>query len=130
LNHKLHWVACRSIGEQRTLLHLLEPKTRKRWGERIRVGPPALFQRDWWFVENVEASDQLVTVSLHSGSKPIDLSYERRLQRKLVTASTRLEPSQSRWAITARGPIDGVIAIRLDGHLAFQDRVVGTDMPF
>lgn len=131
LNHKLRMIACRSVAEQRTLLNLLDTRTKRKWEARIRIGHTAFFEREWWFVQNVVARDKHLVVTLNAARAPISLGYERRGHGSESFRVTRtLDPWQQRWDLTARTTINGLVRIWLAGHLAFQDRVVGADVPF
>lgn len=133
LNHKLRWILCRSTAEQRTLLHLLDGRTRAQWSDKIRLASPGIFDGKWWYVTNAHARGKTLTVELHPSEDAygIKVSYTRALKGgRLATIEDALSAGQTRWVANARDAINSVISIRLDGHLAFQDTVVGTDAPF
>ena len=60
LRPTLKFIACRSVAERQTLLHLLPAPTRKKWERLIRLGEQGLFQREWTFVERVVVVDEQV----------------------------------------------------------------------
>jgi hypothetical protein len=131
LNHKLRMIACRSAAEHRTLLSLMTAAARTRWGEQIRIGFDSLFERKWWYITNVHAQGRFVTIDFNGGPLPIALRYDRTSWR---VASSHLETTmvagQTRLVVDEGQPIEGIVKILLNGHLAFKDTIQSSDAPF
>jgi hypothetical protein len=60
LEPALKFIACRSVAERQTLLHLLPVGLASRWASRIRLGEPGLFFRKWTYLEEVVTVDDRV----------------------------------------------------------------------
>jgi hypothetical protein len=122
----LKFIACRSLAERQTLLHMLPVGLASRWAKYIRLGEVGLFFREWTFVETVTIVDNKVSFRFNPNTRtpgPFDvrLSYQEessgvtktwaetveKLDRSL---KFRFEQTQHRW---------GTATLHLDDSLAF-----------
>lgn len=128
-------IACRSPAERQTLLCLLGGAARKKWEPLIRIGYDDLFFRRWTYVEAVAAVEQTVAFQFNPnttapGPFQVEFAYAEDGKKTTQTYSGKKDDLNARWRVRLRSARMGVATLRLDGALAYQDRLLFTDAPF
>lgn len=125
---KLRHIVCRSAPERETLLNLLSPAARLRWGKRIRVdkGDRRVFQKRGTFVEKAELSSSGSEFLFYSNTEaemrgPFDLRVERTVGRRTTSAGIEEFVVSSRRIVYQLSPPAARYRVRvlLDGNLAY-----------
>ena len=131
----LRFIACRSIAERQTLLHLLPADLRRQWLPRIKLGELGLFERKWTYVEEVVTVDDQVIFRFNPNTQTpgpfqVSLSYreawelfERRWEGRKAALNNSLH-------IRVPGAAWGTVALYLDGVLAFAGSLTFEEIPF
>jgi len=135
LDPALRFVACRSVAERQTLLHLLPTDLRRQWSPRIRLGERGLFFRRWTFVEEVVVVDDRVIFRFNPNTQtpgPFEVTFSylesgsepgRIWQGIRSTLNTQL-------SFRVPDALWGITALHLDDALAFAGRLVFEEKPF
>jgi hypothetical protein len=135
LDPALRFIACRSVAERQTLLHLLPVNLRGKWAPRIRLGERGLFERKWTYVEEVVIVDDEVIFrfnpnTLTPGPFQVTFSYceagedsERVWQGEQAALNNLLTGRIS-------GAVEGAVTLHLDDALAFAGRLAFEEIPF
>lgn len=137
LRPALKFIACRSVAERQTLLHLLPAPTRKKWERLIRLGEQGLFQREWTFIERVLVVDEQVFFYFNPNTKtpgPFEIKFEYieassgrlRTRRGSSSKLNGKEPGM----VTLKGASAGAARLYLDDALAFAGNLIFDDIPF
>ncbi len=132
----LRFVACRSVAERQTLLHLLPAEARARWEPRVRLGDHGFFFRRWTYVEEVTVfgNDEVAFGFNPSTTTPgpfhVSLRYiedgsDR--ERSWQGERPRLD---GRFRVQIPGAVSGIVTLYLDDVLAFRGRLKFADIPF
>lgn len=135
LEPALKFIACRSMAERQTLLHLLPVGLASRWLPRIRLGEPGLFFRQWTYVEEIVAVDERVIFRFNPDTKTpgpfeVTFSYQEdgtetvrtwRGEKNNLNASLSFRLSKARW---------GTATLSLDDSLAFAGLLLFEEIPF
>jgi len=137
----LKFIACRSVVERQTLLHLLPIGLASRWLSRIRamtrLGEPGLFFRNWTYVEEVLTIDDRIIFRLNPdtytpGPFEVKFTYQEYGKEAIrtwqgtrdilnSTLSFHFQGSGHRW---------GTATLYLDDALAFAGLILFEDIPF
>ena len=135
----LRHIACRSGAEYETLLHLLPPRTRSRWADKIGARSNLhLFYRQWNFVEQAEMSEEMLIFRFNRNSKtpgPFDARValeEAKTRRKYQWRSEdyRCAKDLTLSLTSMQNPSDYTVRFFLDGQLAYANRYQTDDLPF
>ena len=131
----LKFLACRSVAERQTLLHLLPDKIRLKWQEKIRLGEQGFFERKWTYVEEVVVVDQDVTFRFNPSSLtpgPFDVKMEFYAQKTHapILKSWHFDRLPDILPLRFRGVTWGEIRLYLDDTLAFSDSIIFEEIPF
>ncbi len=128
----LRFVVSRSPAEYETLLHLLPPPLRRKWGPRVIFAPHSnLFFKKWTLVERVEKNSESVVFHFNPDSStphPFHLEFkviDASTLKTLVTQSMRGFAATHTLKFDLRpvgSPTDYFTRLWLDGHIAYADR--------
>ena len=135
LDPTLRFVACRSVAERQTLLHLLPPTSRSQWEPRIRLGEQGLFERKWTYVEEVVTVDDVVIFRFNPSTLtpgPFQVSFSYREAGKGPERTWKGKWSVSNKSLRIRVPSAGwgTATLYLDDALAFADTLNFEEIPF
>jgi hypothetical protein len=136
LGPELAFVACRSIGEQMTLLHLLRPDVRSKWQHSIgRLGYDAMFERKWLFVERIGVEDNIVVFRFNPNATTTGPFHARFEYREATSALLRVWDEkvfhvQHPLRLRLDGAERGEARLYLDDCLAFAGAVSFDEIPF
>jgi hypothetical protein len=139
LDATLQWIYCRSPAEEATLKERLGSHAR-RWAKKIRVSDDLqVFEKRFTFVEEVSLSRNGVNFRLapRRDAGPVSIKIVAKNRRGLEVAAFRNGAFQPRppKGDTWRLPVqleDGLynVEIELEGHLAYESRLVLGNVPF
>lgn len=135
LEPALKFIACRSVAERQTLLHLLPIGLASRWASRIRLGEPGIFERRWTYVEEVVTVDDRVIFRFNPNTQTpgpfqVRFSYQEEGtetvrawegQKDRLNSTLPFQLSQARW---------GTATLHLDDSLAFAGLLLFEEIPF
>ena len=127
----LRFVGCRSQAEYESLLHLLPPRARMRWGNKIGLGARLqLFSKHWTFVEGAELAS--TAIRLHFSRHSLTPGpFQARVSITDTISEKRFEWGDDRYQANSDleldlhniGPlIDFSLTLSLDGQLTFAGR--------
>jgi hypothetical protein len=135
----LRFVGCRTQAEYETLLHILEPKARRRWSPSIGLGMKAnLHYRRWTCVEQVELTTKEILFRFNPSSLtpgPFqcrvviledDTGREYRWEEGSFQANSTLKVNLGRLS----HPQSYAVRLELDGQLAYSNHYVEDNLPF
>lgn len=133
----LRFIACRSMAERQTLLHLLPIGLANQWAPKIRIASANIFERRWTYVEEVVVVDRRVTFRFNPetrtpGSFEVIFTYQENGSDEIRTwqgvktslnreLSFNFQKAVQRW---------GIASLYLDDALAFQGLLVFEKIPF
>jgi hypothetical protein len=134
----VRFVGCRTQAEYETLLHLLDPPARKKWGAKIGLGAKAsLHYRRWTFVEQAELTGNRIRFRFNpSSATPGPFRALVRIREDAAgneyiwssdefLANSVLELSLQ----TLRRPEEYTVRLELNGQLAYMNHYQ-EDTPF
>jgi hypothetical protein len=135
LEPALKFIACRSVAERQTLLHLLPIGLASRWASRIRLGEPGIFERRWTYVEEVVTVDDQVIFRFNPSTRipgPFNVRFTYKEE------GTELERIGQNQKTTLNGPLPiripgarwGTATLHLDDSLAFAGLLLFEEIPF
>jgi len=135
LDPSLKFIACRSVPERQTLLHLLPTSLRQQWAPRIRLGERDLFERRWTFVEEVVVVDDQVIFQFNPNTRtpgPFQVAFS---YREAGGGSERIWKGEQavlndRLRIQVPDAVWGAVELRLDDALAFAGQITFEEIPF
>lgn len=137
LDPALKFIACRSVAERQTLLHLLPVELRRRWAPHIRLGEQGLFERKWTYVEEVITVDGEVIFRFNPNTQTpgpfqVTFSYreagrDRDHERTWTGERAALN---SLLRVCVPDAIWGAVTLHLDGALAFAGTLTFEEIPF
>jgi hypothetical protein len=135
LEPALKFIACRSVAERQTLLHLLPLGLASRWASRIRLGEPGLFYRRWTYVEEVVIVDDQVIFRFNPSTRlpgPFDVRFTYREEGTGVerTGQNRKQSLNGALPIRIQGARWGTSSLHLDDSLAFAGLLLFEEIPF
>jgi len=136
LESSLKFIACRSVAERQTLLHLLPSDLRRHWLPRIRLGDQGLFYRRWSFVEEVVVIDDLVVFRCNPNTQipgpfEVKLLYQEKARPRPVRSwQGALPDMKSQLSFRIPDACWGTATLHLDDALAFAGPLVFEDIPF
>jgi hypothetical protein len=135
LESTLKFVACRSVAERQTLLHLLPADLRRQWTPRIRLGEQGLFERKWTFVEEVVVVDDRVIFrfnpsTLTPGPFEIKFSYYEVGTDEPRTWKDYVRTISGQLTLRVPGASWGEASLHLDDALAFAGLLTFEEIPF
>ena len=135
-------ILCRSQAEYDTLLNLLPLGVRNRWANKIGIVPELnLFHNKWTFVQQVELSNSAILFRFNPNTEtpgPFDARVEI-YERLAEGGSNRYTWSNAQFLASdvldldlsnLRNPQEYSVSLYLDGHIAFEGRYQGYDLPF
>jgi hypothetical protein len=131
----IKFIACRSVAERQTLLHLLPADLHRQWEPSIRLGEQGLFERRWTFVEEVVVVNDRVIFHFNPSTQTpgpfeVEFSYREagmdpartwRGQQAALNNTLSLRVPEASW---------GTVALRLDDALAFAGTLIFEELPF
>jgi hypothetical protein len=135
LEPALKFIACRSVAERQTLLHLLPIGLASRWAPRIRLGELGLFYRRWTHLEEVVTVDDRVTFRFNPNTQTpgpfqVRFSYQEEGaetirswagQKDQLNSALSFQLTEARW---------GTATLYLDDSLAFAGLLLFEEIPF
>ncbi|NJN94192.1 MAG: DUF4433 domain-containing protein [Anaerolineales bacterium] len=135
LEPALKFIACRSVAERQTLLHLLPIGLASRWAPRIRLGELGLFYRRWTYLEEVVTVDNRVIFRFNpntetAGPFQVRFSYQEQGaetvriwegQKDRLDSKLSFQLAEARW---------GIATLHLDDSLAFAGLLLFEEIPF
>jgi ssDNA thymidine ADP-ribosyltransferase, DarT len=134
----LAFVGCRTQAEYETLLHLLEPTTRRKWSTIIGLGAEKnLHLRRWTFVEQVQLTRTNIRIQFNPSTltpgpfrvrvevQEIATGTNYLLEKNSYTANDVLEVGLG----SLRRPEKYIVRLTLDGLLAYANRYDETRRP-
>jgi hypothetical protein len=135
LEPALKFIACRSVAERQTLLHLLPIGLASRWASRIRLGEPGLFYRRWTYVEEVVIVEDQVIFRFNPNTRtsgPFDVKFTYKEE------GTEVERMKQSRKLALNGPLPiripgarwGAATLHLDHSLAFAGLLLFEEIPF
>ena len=135
LEPALTMIACRSVAERQTLLHLLPLPLRLRWLDRVRLGYEGLFERRWTYVESVAAISQQAIFNFnpnteYPGSYQMRFVYREAGTRKDRAWEGRGDMLNQPFVLEMPQAVRGELRLYLDDCLAFAGNVSFEDIPF
>ena len=133
----LQYIYCRSEAERETLLHLLSPKLRKRYQNKIIASTRSdLFYRRQTFVEKVRLSSEVATFHFSPETKspgPFHLRVEYKAASTVHSrdiADFKIERSCVLQIPLPFLSTDYTLCLYLDNHLAYANTYEKIDFPF
>ena len=135
LEPTLKFVACRSLPERKTLLHLLSPDVRERWDPSVRFGHQGLFERKWTYVEEVVTLDDSLEFRFNPNSEipgpfSVTVRYTEACSERPRTWEGQMENLSDRARFRIAGAPRGFVTLILDDAVAFGGPVTFEDIPF
>ena len=135
LESALKFIACRSMPERQTLLHLLPIGLASRWASRIRLGEPGLFYRRWTYVEEVVTVEDRVIFRLNPntltpGPFQVRFSYQEEGTEVVRAWTDQKDRLNSSLSFRLSGARWGTATLYLDGSLAFAGLLLFEEIPF
>jgi hypothetical protein len=135
LDPALKFIACRSVAERQTLLHLLPASLHRQWAPHIRLGERGLFERRWTFVEEVVVVDDQVIFHFNPNTQtpgPFQVSFSYREAGESSERTWKGEQATLNNLLRIRIPsaVGGIATLRLDDALAFAGALKFEDLPF
>ncbi len=135
LEPNLRFIACRSVAERQTLLHLLDWSVHEKWESKVKLGEQGFFERKWSYVEEVVVVDQDVIFRFNPNTQtpgPFNVKVEYREHNtqpsitwkqtfEQLSGTLRVRPPNAAW---------GEIRLYLDDALAFSDTITFEEIPF
>lgn len=127
-------IVCRSHPERRTLLHLLGKQLRSRYESLVDVEASQYFENEWAFVEEVTPEENLIRFGFHAPTRyslPMKVAFKYEDAKNVWTATKDQHQMSKRWGINLKDALPtGIATVWIEGHLAFQDHVTLSDLPF
>lgn len=128
LDPYLKCIACRSVAERQTLLHLLPADICRKWEQKITLGVHGLFERKWTYVEEVTMHGEKVTFYFNPNTQtPGTFNVVVRYHKEGATADEeivikgRADALRGVRSLHIRGAAErGELALFLDDALAFK----------
>ena len=135
LEPALKFIACRSVAERQTLLHLLPIGLASRWASRIRLGEPGLFYRRWTYIEEVVIVEDQVIFRFNPSTRtpgPFDVKFTYKEE------GTEVERMKQSRKLALNGPLPiripgarwGTATLHLNDSLAFAGLLLFEEIPF
>lgn len=125
-------IVCRSQAEYETLLHLLPPPARIRWGAQIQIAPGLnLFEKKWTFVERVEKNSSSIVFYFNRDSwtpGPFRIQYmiiDAQTLRQLDSVDLPSYSTSQPLSLNLQplgSPEDYYVRLCVDGNLAYADK--------
>ena len=122
----LRFIACRSQAEYETLLHMLDREARKKWSGIITLGNTRyLHHRKWTFIEQVDLTDDLITVRFNPstcapGPFTIRVTVKDLDKRKYVWEQTDYKAvGDQKIRLTLQHQKEYWVVIKLDDRVAY-----------
>ena len=135
LEPTLKFIACRSIAERQTLLHLLPIGLASRWLSKIRLGDPGLFERKWTYVEEIVTIDDQVIFRFNPdtttpGPFYVKFSYQEEGTETVRTWGGHKDNLNLSLSFRLSGARWGTASLTLDDSLAFTGLLLFEEIPF
>jgi hypothetical protein len=135
LEPALKFIACRSVAERQTLLHLIPQKPTKDLESKIRLGEQGFFDRKWTYVEEVVVVDQDVTFrfnpsTITPGPFNVRVEYREQNTHQTKTIQWKIERLSGTLRVRLNNAVWGEFKLYLDDALAFNDVILFKDIPF
>ena len=135
LAETLRFVACRSVAERHTLLHLLPPNLRRAWSPRIRIGDHGLFLRKWTYVEQAVTTDDRIIFrfnpnTLTPGPFKVSFVYQEVGRDAKGPLEATRQTLNDELRIRIPDAVRGDATLQLDDALAYDGRVTFDEVPF
>jgi hypothetical protein len=136
LEPDLKFIACRSVAERQTLMHLLDWPTEEKWQNKIKMGEQGFFERKWTYLEEVVYADNYITFRFNPDTQtpgPFQLrsEYQENGSDKVGRLEKQVECLDNIFRI--RKPPNaksGTVKLYLDDCLAYSDNIIFEDIPF
>ncbi len=132
----LKFIACRSVAERQTLLHLLPDNLSHEWSPRIRLGEQGFFERKWTYVEEVVTvnSDSVIFRFNPNTKTPgpfrVSFTYSERSEGFQRTWQAEQQMANTALRLRLPGAARGEATLHLDDALAFADTLIFEEIPF
>lgn len=121
----LREIVCRTEPERWTLLSILQPATRTKWRERIRLELPGerIFERSGTFVNDIRLDGEYLRIDLEPMVGPFDIKVQVLdvdTKEPIVTINRTIDQANSRHRVKLPSIFPKVGAkMRIEGALAF-----------
>lgn len=135
----LRFIGCRTQAEYETLMHILEPKTREKWSNKIGLGTKFnLHYKHWLFVERVELNTKAIQFTFNP-SCTIRGPFEARVEINIDAINKKYDWAKNPYEaesslllnISSIKSIDKyTVKLFLDGKIAYSNHYVECNLPF